>query len=348
MAPPSTGCAIDLDRTRDELMPTPPLDNFHRRIDYMRLSITDRCNLRCVYCMPATGVPPLAHEQVLSYEDILRLARIAVSLGICKVRITGGEPLVRRDVVYLCEQIAKLPEIESVSLTTNGVLLEQFAAPLFAAGIRRINVSLDTLDRAKFSRITRRDRFQQVWAGIEEAHRIGFYPIKINVVALRGTNDDELEALARLTHRFPFHVRFIEFMPFQAKHHADLFLGSDEILERLQRIAPLHPVHSNNSNGPARHFQFPGAPGKIGIISPVTHHFCATCNRMRVTADGKLRTCLFSQKETDLRELLRSSAPDDVIAATVRRAIAEKPERHSFDQTLTRKCISRPMSAIGG
>ncbi|GLI34964.1 GTP 3',8-cyclase MoaA [Desulforhabdus amnigena] len=325
----------------------PPTDSYHRRIDYLRLSITDRCNLRCLYCMPAGGIPKLDHDGILRYEEIMRIARIAVHMGISKIRITGGEPLVRKDVLYLCENVAKIPGLKSLSLTTNGVLLSQFADSLFRVGIKRINISLDTLNPAKFEMITRRNLFHEVWEGIEAAQKAGFAPIKLNTVVMRGVNDDEIEDLARLTFRYPFHVRFIEFMPFRPDEQCRKFLSSDEILDRLSKVAPLLPAQSINSNGPALHYRFPGALGKVGIISPISHHFCSSCNRLRVTSDGKLRTCLFASEETDLLSLLRQGALDEDIIQHMRQAIARKPERHALGDVL-RKCISRPMFSIGG
>jgi GTP 3',8-cyclase len=329
-------------------MPFPLIDNHKRRIDYLRLSITDRCNLRCAYCMPTDEIPKLSHHDILTYEEILRLIHLVSQTGVTKVRITGGEPLVRKNVVHLCREISAIKEISSLSITTNGVLLQDFAAPLFTAGIKRINVSLDTLKPEKFALITRKDYFQQVWNGIGTALKTGFDPVKLNVVVMKGINDDEIEDLGRLTYEYPFHVRYIEFMPFQAEDRGSSFVSSDEILQRLSEVAPLVPVQSDNSNGPARHFKFPGAPGKIGIISPISHHFCPTCNRLRVTADGKLRTCLFSQEETDLRELLRGGASDAELVSAIRTAIDQKPEKHHLEREVFRKCISRPMSAIGG
>lgn len=326
----------------------PPTDAYQRRIDYLRFSITDRCNLRCSYCMPQEGVAKLDHEHILRYEEILRLARLAVGMGISKIRLTGGEPLVRRDVLYLCENITRIPGLQSLSLTTNGVLLAEYAERLFQAGIKRINISLDTLNPQKFEAITRRPFFQKVWAGIEAARQVGFSPIKLNCVVMRGINDDEIEDLARLTLRYPFHVRFIEFMPFQPEEQKRKFLSADEILRRVEGIAPLVPAQSVNSNGPASHYRFEGAPGKIGIISPISHHFCHSCNRLRLTSDGKLRTCLFSTEETDILALLRQGALDEEIVGEMRRSIARKPERHTLDQDVLRKCISRPMVAIGG
>ncbi|MFP5212748.1 MAG: GTP 3',8-cyclase MoaA [Acidobacteriota bacterium] len=329
-------------------MVSPPVDPFERRIDYLRLSITDRCNLRCAYCMPESGVPKLDHDSILRYEEILRLARIISEMGISKIRLTGGEPLVRQDALYLCEALARLPGVESLTMTTNGVLLARHAEALVKAGLRRVNISLDTLRPERFAAITRADLFHEVWRGIMASHEAGLAPIKLNVVVMRGVNDDEIEALGGLTHRYPFHVRFIEFMPFKEAEFAERFLPAEGIIERLGRTAPLLPSESRNGNGPARYFRYEGAPGKIGIISPVSRHFCPACNRLRLTADGKLRSCLFSVEETDLRTLLRQGASDEEIAGAIRETVARKPQKHSLDDSLFRKCINRPMVAIGG
>ncbi|MGC8492831.1 MAG: GTP 3',8-cyclase MoaA [Syntrophobacteraceae bacterium] len=329
-------------------MPAPPTDSFHRKIDYLRLSITDRCNLRCVYCMPEEGVRKFEHAEILSYEEVVRLARISISMGMSKVRMTGGEPLVRKDALQLCESISQVPGLTSLTLTTNGVLLSEFAEGLFRAGIRRVNVSLDTLKPERFLKISRKDLFDRVWAGIMAAERVGFSPVKLNAVIMAGVNDDEIEDLARLTFRFPFHVRFIEFMPFQQCESSSLFIPAREILERLRRVGPLEESNVQEANGPALHYAFRGAVGKIGIISPVSDHFCPSCNRLRLTADGKLRTCLFSEEETDLRELLRRGASDEQIRAAMLAAINTKPEKHHLGNPGFRKCTSRPMSSIGG
>lgn len=329
-------------------MPLPPEDSYHRRIDYLRLSVTDRCNLRCTYCMPEGGVPRLNHEDILNYEEIIRLARLAVGMGISKIRITGGEPLVRKDILFLCANIAATPGLKSLSLTTNGLLLAQQARGLFVAGIKRINISLDTLKPEKYAAITRRDAFEQVWAGIRAARETGFAPIKLNAVVMQGVNDDELEDLACLTYHYPFEVRFIEFMPFQTEDGDTRLVSADAILERLGRVAPLLPAVSESSNGPARLFRFPNALGKIGIISPISEHFCHTCNRLRLTADGKLRTCLFSVEEHDLKTPLRRGASDQEVTQLIYAAINRKPERHELDNRMLRKCISRPMVKIGG
>lgn len=330
-------------------MPAPLTDSFHRKIDYLRLSITDRCNLRCVYCMPEDGVAKSDHSEILSYEEVVRLARISISMGISKVRITGGEPLVRKDALSLCESIARMPGLRSLTLTTNGVLLSEHAEGLLRAGVKRVNISLDTLKPERFLQISRRDLFGRVWEGIMAAWRAGFSPVKLNTVIMAGVNDDEIEDLAGLTFRYPFHVRFIEFMPFQESHYESRFIPASEILERLRLMGPLEESSDGgDSFGPAQHYAFKGAMGKIGIISPVSDHFCPSCNRLRLTADGKLRTCLFSVEETDLRKLLRETASDQDIAAAMFAAVNKKPEKHHLSNPAFRKCISRPMFSIGG
>ena len=325
-------------------------DRYQRPIDYLRVSITDRCNLRCLYCMPL-GVPvKLDHEEILSYEEFLRLIQIAVNMGINKVRLTGGEPLVRKGVVDFCSRLTKISGLQSLSLTTNGVLLEELGQDLYAAGIRRINVSLDTLQREKFLRITRCDEFDRVWRGIQAAERVGFNPVKINVVVMRGINDDEILDLARLSLHHPYHIRFIEFMSINNDSQWTLqhYFSADEILAKLRKVGSLEQVVAQHTNGPARHYRWPDAAGMIGIISPISHHFCPTCNRIRLTADGKLRNCLFSDQEVDIKSSLRQGATDSELSQFLRDSIVNKPEKHSLQSDVFRKCQSRPMVAIGG
>jgi len=327
-----------------------PTDHYQRRIDYLRVSITDRCNLRCLYCMPPNGARKLSHDDILTYEELLRLVGIALEMGISKVRVTGGEPLARRGSIDLCRRLSRLPGLKSLSLTTNGVLLEQYARDLFAAGIHRINISLDTIQRGKFHHITGVDAFDAVWRGIKAAEVAGFYPIKLNVVAMGGINDDEIVDLALLTKNHPYHVRFIEFMPVspEVNWSPRHFISADEILARLQGVGALEQITAEHTNGPARHFRWPDAPGVIGVISPISHHFCPTCNRIRLTADGKLRNCLFSDEEGDIKSPLRQGASDAELADILRQSIARKPEKHAVQPELFRKCQSRPMVAIGG
>ena len=325
-------------------------DRYQRSIDYLRVSITDRCNLRCIYCTPLGGAAKLDHQDILSYEEFLRLIQVALDMGITKVRLTGGEPLVRKGVTDFCRRLTALPGLQSLSLTTNGILLGELAHDLYGAGIRRVNISLDTLQPQKFLRITRRDEFQRVWRGIQAAEHAGFNPIKINVVVMRGINDDEILDLAKLTLDRSYHVRFIEFMGFNndSEWVNQHYVSADHILDSLQTLAPLEQITARHTNGPARHFRWPDAKGVVGIISPISHHFCPSCNRIRLTADGKLRNCLFSDQEVDIKSPLRQGATDADLSQILRASIDNKPEKHCLQSDVFRKCQNRPMVAIGG
>jgi len=323
-------------------------DTFDRVIDYLRISITDRCNLRCVYCMPSGGVNLLRHEDILRYEELTRIVRVAASLGVRKVRITGGEPLARRNVAYLIRSIRAINGIEDISLTTNGLLLAKLVPELAAAGLSRVNVSIDSLQHDRYAEITRGGSLELVLQGIQLAADYGLRPVKINVVPIRGINDDEIEAFARLTLETPYHVRFIEFMPAGTNDlwSADRVVTTQEIISRVEKIATLTPVKVRR-DGPARYFSFADAPGVLGFISPVSHHFCSSCNRLRLTADGKLRPCLFSETEIDIRAALRNGAPDEELERLLRIAVEVKPRERSFDKR-PEMIRRRPMSAIGG
>jgi cyclic pyranopterin phosphate synthase len=325
-------------------------DRYQRSIDYLRVSITDHCNLHCIYCTPLGGAVKLDHQDILSYEEFLRLIQVAVDMGITKVRLTGGEPLVRKGVTDLCSRLAGLPGLQSLSLTTNGILLEELAEDLYSAGIRRVNISLDTLKPQKFLHITRRDEFERVWRGIQAAEHAGFNPIKINVVVMRGINDDEILDLAKLTLERPYHIRFIEFMSMNNDSQWVLqhYVSADEILANLRTLAPLEQITSRHTNGPARHFRWPDAKGIVGIISPISHHFCPSCNRIRLTADGKLRNCLFSDQEVDIKSPLRQGATNADLSQILRASIDNKPKEHCLQSDVFRKCQNRPMVAIGG
>lgn len=325
------------------------LDKYERVIDYMRISIIDRCNLRCVYCMPSEGVKPVEHRSILRYEEIIRIVRSAARLGVRKVRITGGEPLVRKNLPSLVASLNSIEGIEDISLTTNGLLLKKLARPLAEAGLRRVNISLDSLDPRRYSEITRGGSIGEVQAGIREAEEAGLLPIKINMVPLRGLNDAEIEEFARLTLRLPYHVRFIEFMPIGARDlwNEEKYLSTDEIKRRVEAIAPLSPVKARRA-GPARYFRFEGAPGVVGFISPLTHHFCSSCNRLRLTSDGKLRPCLFSETEIDLKSALRGGADAGEIERLLRLAVEVKPQGHTLDHEKRSLLRLKPMSKIGG
>ena len=327
------------------------LDFHNRRISYLRISITDRCNLRCHYCMPKEGVSQFGQSEILRYEEILRLAALAVQKGITKIRITGGEPLVRKDAVQLIQQLSQLKGVQDLSLTTNAILLEEFASALFQAGLKRVNLSMDSLSPEKYHEITRGGDLSRVWAGVEAARRAGLSPIKINVVAITGFNEGEILEFARLTMQDPFQVRFIEFMPIgvSSEWSPERYLSSREIKRRIESVYPLIPVNGgvNDHGGPARLFKFPGARGEIGFISPISDHFCNSCNRLRLTPDGKLKTCLFSEEEMDLKQLLRSGCSDEELGRKLDEAISTKPLRHGAIGGLMKRC-HRPMVKIGG
>ena len=283
------------------------LDPYKRKINYLRISVTDRCNLRCRYCMPEEGIPLIPHEEILTYEEMLRIVRVFATQGISKVRLTGGEPLVRKGIVEFISRLSQIEEIKDLSLTTNGILMKEFAQDLKQAGLKRINISLDSLKRERFFQITRKDDFERVWGGIEEALRVGLSPIKINMVAIQGLNDDEIESFARLTLRLPLTIRYIEYMPSgngEDWKQADI-LTIPQIQSRLEKVGKLIPIPSDQWDGPAKRFRIEGAIGEIGLIGAVSSHFCGDCNRLRLTPDGKIRTCLFSDEEIDVREILQ-------------------------------------------
>ncbi|MBW1803043.1 MAG: GTP 3',8-cyclase MoaA [Deltaproteobacteria bacterium] len=327
------------------------LDKNHRLINYLRISITDRCNLRCIYCMPDQGVHFIPHAEILTYEEILRLVRISTQAGIRKVRVTGGEPLVRKGVVDFLKSLSEIEGLQEITLTTNGILLKNFAAGIKNCGICRINVSMDTLKPDRFLQITRRDYFDRVWEGIEKAEDLGFNPIKINVVAMKGINDDEILDFARLTTEKPYHIRFIELMPLGEKKPwtTGKFISTREIFNRIETLADLRPIGRNplGLDGPAERYAFEGARGEIGFIGALSHHFCDNCNRLRLTADGQLRGCLFSDQETDIKTPLREGIEDINLLDLIRVTIQNKPENHGLMKSSPRKCV-RQMNMIGG
>jgi cyclic pyranopterin phosphate synthase len=327
----------------------PLLDGWGRAIHSLRVSVTDRCNFRCRYCMPAEGLPWLPKPDVLTFEEIHRLVRVMAAMGVREVRLTGGEPLVRRDLPELVRMLAATPGVEDLSLTTNGVLLDRLAAPLVAAGLRRINVSLDSLSHTRFAEITRRDALDRVLAGLAEAERHPeLRPIKINCVAIRGFSEAEVPALARLARRKPYVVRFIEFMPLDADERwdADQVLSGAEIRAIIERRWPLEEIPSKPSST-ARRFRFADGAGELGFVSPVSEPFCSSCDRIRLTADGHLRTCLFSREEWDLRGPVRGGASDPELEAAVRHAVAHKELKHTINDPGFARA-SRTMSQIGG
>jgi cyclic pyranopterin phosphate synthase len=324
-------------------------DPYRRKINYLRISVTDRCNLRCCYCMPEEGIPLIPHEEILTYEEILRIVRVFAGEGISKARLTGGEPLVRKGITDFIFRLNHIEGIQDLSLTTNGILLKEFAQDLKQAGLKRINISLDSLQRERFHQITRKDGYKQVWEGIEEALSVGLSPIKINMVAIRGLNDDEIESFAQLTLCLPLTVRYIEYMPSSNGEEWEKtnILTIPQIKSRLENIGKLIPIPSDRWDGPARRFRMEGAIGEIGLIGPVSSHFCSDCNRLRLTPDGKIRTCLFSDEEIDVKELLRKGGSDRDLKERLLLALQRKPERHLINTHQFKKC-QRRMSAIGG
>jgi GTP 3',8-cyclase len=329
------------------------VDKFGRRMGDLRISITDRCNFRCTYCMPEEGMKWINRERILSYPEIARLARLFVDLGISEIRLTGGEPTVRADLPDLIRMLTPLRShgLESLSLTTNGFRLATMAGELAEAGLTRINVSLDSLVQEKFHRITRRDCLGRVLAGLEELERHpSIQPIKINVVAMRDFTEEEILDFARFAREKPYVVRFIEFMPLDADgnwRHEQVLPGR-EIYETINAWMPLIPVQDGDPSSTARRYRFADGRGEMGFINPVTEPFCAQCNRIRLTADGQLRTCLFSIDETDLRTSMRSGASDDELAEIIRGAVWRKERKHRINEGAAFKRASRSMSQIGG
>lgn len=324
------------------------VDTNNRKLNYLRVSITDRCNLKCIYCVPYDLIPKLTHKEILSYEEILRIVRVGIKLGISKVRITGGEPLVRRGVDDFLKQLTAIEGLSDVSLTTNGVLLENHLDKIRSAGINRINVSLDTLNKNKFLKITGYDFFDRVWEGIQRAEKMGFDPIKLNVVPLKGINDDELVQMARLSHTHRFHIRFIEYMPMgnnRVKKGSHML--APEIKRHVDPAGELIPVKRGMNDGPAERFKFKSAAGEIGFIRPISHHFCSTCNRLRLTASGWLRPCLLSDDQMDIKTLLRKKGSDGDIKKIFLQAVKQKPLEHHLceDQDTG---VAAQMCAIGG
>jgi cyclic pyranopterin phosphate synthase len=322
-------------------------DSFQRPINYLRISVTDRCNLRCVYCMPQEGITLMSHYDILSYEEIFTLVKAAAELGINKVRLTGGEPLVRAGLPDLVRMLAGIETIDDISLTTNGILLAQHAAELKESGLMRVNVSLDTLKPERFRQITRCGNLEDTLKGIEVAGAAGLNPVKINMVVMAGVNDDELPDFASKTIKDGWHVRFIELMPTNGDEPVNSKLVSvSEMRKRIESMGKLEPWKFEVGNGPAKYFRLPGATGTIGFITPVTEHFCYQCNRLRLTADGKLRLCLLNEDEIDLREPLRSGASVAELKNLIEKAIASKPEGHRLSEGKKQK--GRPFSQVGG
>ena len=328
----------------------PLVDSFGRLHDNLRISVTDRCNIRCFYCMPETGVKFEARAEILNFDEIERFARIAVSLGISKIRVTGGEPLVRRGLPLLIRRLVAIPGIADLALTTNGVLLPELARPLFEAGLRRLNVHLDTLDRERFRQIARRDDLDKVLRGLEAARDLGYGPIKLNAVAVKGLVEPDIVPLARYARERGFEVRYIEFMPLDAQGLWDLgkVLTAAEIAAMLSReISPLIAAPHADPRAPASEYVFADGVGAVGFIASVSRPFCLNCNRIRLTADGKLRYCLFAIEEDDVKTPMRAGATDEEIAVLVRANLARKWAGHEIN-TARFVAPPRPMYSIGG
>ncbi len=335
--------------TSIDLTRAPLIDGFNRSIDYLRVSVTDKCNLRCIYCMPEEGLAWLRRDEILTYEEIVAIVEAAATVGVRAIRLTGGEPLLRRDLARLVAAIARVDGIDDIALSTNALLLEEQLPGLVAAGLRRVNVSLDTLRPERFEAIARRPGLDLVLRGIDAAVAAGLQPVKINCVVMRGRNDDEIAEFAALTRDRPAFVRFIEVMPVHENLQLsrDAYVSSDEILERVASIGEIEPVSGPRGNGPARYFAFPGAAGAVGVISPLSHDYCERCNRVRLSADGRLRLCLFGDYALDLRGPLRAGAGREAIAGLLSSAMLIKPERHHLRLGETASQM-RAFSEIGG
>ena len=323
------------------------IDSFHRQIDYIRVSVTDRCNLRCIYCT-AKLVPRLTHDDILRYEEIHQVVQAAAGLGVKKIRLTGGEPLVRPELNKLVELLSHVEGIDEISLTTNAILLGKYAAQLKAAGLKRVNISLDTFKADKFRYITSQDKLKDVLGGIEAARNAGLNPVKINMVVVRGVNDDELLDLARASVSDSWHVRFIEEMPLvTSRNKENKLVAVQEMMATIQEsLGQLEPCWPTSGNGPAKYYQLSGASGTIGFIGPVTDCFCSQCNRFRLTADGRLRPCLLEDSEVDLKGPLRRGASTQELEGLMRQAAALKRERHRLSEDFVPG--KRQMWQIGG
>jgi len=329
------------------------VDMFSRTISYLRLSLTDRCNLRCVYCMPENkkgGLQMLPHEELLSYEELLRIVSLVVDMGMNKIRLTGGEPLVRKGVMDFISSLSQIDGLDEIRLTTNGVLLHEKAEGLYNAGIRKLNISLDTMQPERFKKITGADLFDQVWKGIKTAAELGF-DVKLNVVAMKGVNDDEFVDFAKLALTSPYQVRFIEFMPVgnDSTWKEASYISSTELQALIAVLGTLEPLPGCRMDGPARVFSLKtedGLQGKVGFISPISHHFCDTCNRLRLTSAGRLRACLLHDREADLKALVRGGATDEEICGLIKQTILDKPKGHTLAEDQLN--CSGQMSRIGG
>jgi len=334
------------------------VDSFGRKITYFRVSITDRCNYRCIYCQPEKEFKFIPHEEILRYEEIVEIIEEAVNLGVTKVRITGGEPLVRKGVVNFIKKLREIKKLEDISLTTNAFFLSEYAEKLKEAGLNRVNISLDSLQAEKYKKITRGGSLEKALKGIDSALKAGLLPIKINTVLIRGINDDEVEDFVRLALERPLNIRFIEFMPSGEEiinEFKNKFISVQKIKEKLIRKYLLNPIKISTANGPAKYYQIKGGQGTIGFITALSQHFCKTCNRIRLTSEGKLRPCLFSNTEVDIKQAIRKSARGKnegflrkkIIRDKLKEAVRLKPEGHKLN-IKNQENLSFHMSRIGG
>jgi len=323
-------------------------DSFNRRIDYLRISITDKCNLKCVYCGSSKGLKHFNNAEIMTDEEIVRFVRIAQKHGLRKVRITGGEPLLRKNITGLISHIKEIG-INNLSLTTNGTMLAELAGDLKKAGLDRVNISLDTMDAEKYRKITKGGDINRVWEAIGEAERVGLSPVKINIVPIRGINDDEILSFASLAIEKDYHIRFIEFMPVASggMWRREKCVTSDEIKELISSLGGLQSF-KYKGEGPSRNYRIKGAVGVIGIISPITDHFCSSCNRLRLTSNGNIKPCLFSRREVDIKTPMRNGADDDEIERLFLHSVSIKPERHKLNENIASADHIRKMSRIGG
>jgi len=308
------------------------LDRFGRNIEYLRISVTDRCNLRCIYCMPEKGISSISHEEVLRYEEIIKLVKIATELGINKIRITGGEPLVRKDLVSFIALLREIDEIKDISLTTNGIFLERYLDNLISAGLNRINISLDSLNPKIYKKITRRGNLNDVMKGLKKAIKSSIRPIKINVVVMKNLNDN-LKDLAKLSMKEPIHVRFIEYMPIMGIEKIR-GLTEEEMLNELSKYGELIKTKNPFGYGPATYYKYKNAKGTIGLICSNSHNFCDKCNRLRLTSDGRLKPCLFGEEEVDIKTMLRNNANDNILKEAFKKAIYIKPKKRKINQKI--------------
>lgn len=324
-------------------------DKYNRDINYLRVSVTDRCNLRCRYCMPEEGIDNLGHYTILSLEDLARLIKVSTSVGIRKVRFTGGEPLVRKNIAQLISYISQVAGIDDIAITTNGILYSSMARELKNAGLKRVNISLDTLSAAKYSFITRRGDLKDVRSAIFTALEMEMHPVKINTVIIAGFNDNEIMDFARLAYDYPLHIRFIEFMPIGDLHFwkKERMISIDQVKKQIEQKYELQVDKTVKGNGPAKNYRLTGGQGSIGFITPMSNHFCSECNRLRMTADGKLRGCLYDKREIDLKTAIQSGVSDEELKQLFKKAIEIKPERHHMSDGWGNE-NKRKMYQIGG